>query len=306
MGVEEPSVRQEPHLPRHQSVKVLAWVARASWLALAPLVGGPLSDALTSHSPSVRVVVLTLAWTGWGFGLVATLVPHPIGCTLVRVLAPGALAIAAWAARGSDLAAPWRTAAVLASIGVMFVMLSAEFGEWCVNGPAYPNERRFLLRSNAALLVGPLPISVALVIAGVVSGPIAIAARAWILGSVLTVVGAAVVFVLSRSLHALSRRFVVFVPAGFVLHDLAVLREPVLFVKRSIETMRAAPADTDSLDLTNGAPGLAIEVLLREKVDVTLIDPRTGVATPGATARFLITPTRPGRVLAEAKRRRVA
>lgn len=274
-------------------------------MAAAPLIGRPMSDALATHSSPVRLVVLVLVWAGWGVGLVATLVPHPIGCTAARVLGPGALVAGGWAASQSSIASGWRIGAVLVGVLIMFVVLGADFGEWCVNGPAYPNERRFLLRPPAALLVGPLALSVALVLAGLAAGPIALAARAWVVGAVLAVVGAGVVWLLSRSLYALTRRFVVFVPAGFVVHDFSVLREPVLFVRRVIESIRAAPADTDSLDLTNAAPGLALEVLLFEKVDVTVLDQRTGVGTPGGTARFLFAPTRPGRVLAEARRRRL-
>ena len=276
------------------------------WLVAAPVIGRPVSDALSSHSTPVRFVVLVLLWAGWGVGLVATLVPHPIGCTAVRVLGPGALVVGGWAAVQSPVGSGWRIGAVLVGVLVVFVVLGADFGEWCVNGPAYPNERRFLLRPPAALLVGPLALSVALLLAGLVAGPLALAARAWVVGAVLAVVGAGLVWLLSRSLYALTRRFVVFVPAGLVVHDFSVLREPVLFVRRVIETIRAAGADTDSLDLTNGAPGLALEVVLFEKVDITVLDQRTGVGTPGGTARFLVTPTRPGRVLAEARRRRLA
>jgi hypothetical protein len=110
--------------------------------------------------------------------------------------------------------------------------------------------------------------------------------------------------VLARALHGLSRRWIVFVPAGMVLHDPMALTEPVLFEKRVIETIRPAPADTDSLDLTQGAPGLALELILLEKVPMTLAKPRRR-GQPGASARLLFTPTRPGLVLREAATRRV-
>ena len=285
---------------------VFAWAVRLSWAILPFAMGTAFAAAVAEHSKPVRFVGFVIAWAIWGGGLLATLVAHPLCCTVLRVLSPAVIAAALWAGVNADGRTGWRIAGVIAAAVVCFLAGSASFGEWCVNGPAYPNERRFLLRPAAALLIGPLALAAILVDLGVLAGPLLLAAKAWILGGVVTVVGGGAAWVLARSLHALSRRFVVFVPAGFVLHDLAVLRDPVLFPRRLVETIRAAPGDTDSLDLTNGAPGLALEAVLTEKVELTLLDVRTKTALPGATARFIFTPTRPGRVLAEAGRRRFA
>jgi hypothetical protein len=97
----------------------------------------------------------------------------------------------------------------------------------------------------------------------------------------------------------------VFVPAGVVLHDPVALLEPALFVRKVIEGLRPALADSDSLDLTKGALGLALELVLTEKVPMTLAKPGQIGGDQGSSARLLFTPTRPGQVLAEAARRRV-
>ena len=285
---------------------LISWAVRAVWISLPFTVGPALSVSLESHSRTVGLVALTLSWAVWGSGLVATLLAHPVGCTGLRVISVGVLGVACWAAIVVDGRILSRMAAIGASLALLFVVGSASFGEWCVNGPAYPNERRFLLRPSAALLVGPVPIAAVFLNVGMVAGPLLLASRAWVLGSISILLGWPLVWLLSRALWALSRRFVVFVPAGFVLHDFSVLREPVLFPKRVIEIIRAAPNGTDALDLTNGAPGLALEAVLLEKVEVTLLDVRKKTATPGATARFIFTPSRPGRVLVEAKARRLA
>jgi hypothetical protein len=97
----------------------------------------------------------------------------------------------------------------------------------------------------------------------------------------------------------------VFVPAGLVLHDSIALVDPVLFRRQSIDVLRPAPAGSDSLDLTQSAPGLALELLLLESVDLTLVKPGSRSGTSGRSARLLFTPTRPSAVLAQARERRI-
>jgi hypothetical protein len=240
-------------------------------------------------------------WAVWAAILLATLVPRPIGLTALRTAAPAALVAAIAAAFGghvSPLALGWT--AVTAAVA-----LAPETSIPFVNGAAYPNERRYPLRVPGPLLLGLLPLSWALVVAGVVAGPLLLAARQWVVGGVALVAGGAAAFFLSRSLHLLSRRWVVFVPAGLVLHDPMSLTDPVLFLKNTVEALRPAPADTDSLDLTQRAPGLALELLLKEKVAMVLAKPRDPMGEAGRSARLLFTPTRPGRVLAEARARRL-
>ncbi len=281
------------------------WMLRLSWALVAVAIAFSLAPALKEVSAPVRIVSLLMAWTLWGFGLLATFVPHPIGLVGLRCTVPLLLAGPAWAMQ-SD-----RTGGVIRSIGlvigllVSLVVMHNETGHFCVNGPAYPNERRFLLRPSVPVLTIAAPLSAILVSASVVAGPLFLAAKHWLLGALSVLVGAGFVFVLARSLYGLARRFIVFVPAGVVLHDYAALREPVLFRRQVVETIHAAAADTDSLDLTIGASGLAIEFLLREKIELArLVGPRDRVGESGATARFLAVPTLPGRLLTEAASRR--
>jgi hypothetical protein len=79
----------------------------------------------------------------------------------------------------------------------------------------------------------------------------------------------------------------------------------VFFKRPIIEVLRPAPADTDSLDLTARAPGLALELVLREKEPVMLITPGRRANQPGNVGRLLFTPTRPGALLAAAGTRRI-
>ena len=59
---------------------------------------------------------------------------------------------------------------------------------------------------------------------------------------------------------------------------------------------RCPPAGSDSLDLTQRAPGLALELVLWEKVSLVLVRPGRLAGDSGSSARLLFTPTRPGLV----------
>jgi hypothetical protein len=261
------------------------------------LAASDLAGALDSRSTTVQRVLAIGLWAGWGVGLLATLAPHPLGLTYLRVVTPLAVVAAIWS--GGPLA-------IVATLAAGAVVFAPATGRYLVNGPAYPNERRFPLRTPGALLAGLLPLAWVLAVGPVTAGALLLAARRWVAGGVTLAVGAALSALLLRAIHTLSRRWLVFVPAGVVLHDPLALADPVLFQRASIEIMRLAPADTDSLDLTQRSPGLAVELLLTEKVPMTLVKPGNRLGEQGSSARLLFTPTRPGAVLAEARTRRLS
>ena len=158
------------------------------------------------------------------------------------------------------------------------------------------------------LLLGPLPVAWAVVVGAPSVGVLLLAARSWVLGLVVLGVGGGLAVVAARSLHGLARRWVVMVPAGLVLHDPMSLVDPVLFGRQVVESLHAAPSGSDSLDLTQRAGGLALELVLTEKVPMVLVRPGrrgAGGSEAGASARLLFTPTRPGAVLADAAGRRI-
>ena len=275
---------------------IVPWVLRAAWLALPFSAGPALEGALDDLSSPVRWVAAVLLWGGWAVGVLAVLLPRPVGLTAVRVLAPASLAAAVWA--GSPLGA------VVPAVATV-VALAPEAGAWFVNGAAYGYERRYLLRVPGPLLLGPVVLAWALLVAGVVTGPLLLAARAWMAGGVAVVVGAPLVVVLWRALHSLSERWAVLVPAGIVLKDHLALVDPVLFRRVDVEVLQPAPADTDAADLTARAPGLAVEASLVDAYDVLRVEPGRRPPQPGKLRRFLFTPTRPGALLADARERRI-
>lgn len=280
---------------------LLPWALRAAWVVL-PLTAGPsLAAALDGHSRPVQLVASSALWAGWAALVTATLVAHPVSLTALRVAAPAALTAALMAAVDGQ-ASGWAVGSTALAVVLAFL---PETGARYVNGPAYPDERRLPLRVPGPLLLGILPLAWVLAVGAPVGVLLLLACRRWVAAGLLAVVGLPVAGLLMAAMNNLSRRWVVFVPAGLVLHDPIALADPVLFRRQIIEVLRPAPADTDSLDLTQRAPGLALELVLTEKVPMILMRPGTRIGESGSSARLLFTPTRPGEVLGEAAARRI-
>lgn len=281
-----------------------AWPARVTWLAL-PLVCGPaVGDALADASRPVQVVASAGSWAIWLAVLVATLVPTTVSLTALRIAAPGA-AVAASAALVVTGAGGWSIAGLAAALATALVALAPETAEVFVDGSSYGDERRLPLKVPAALLAGPAELAWAAVVAGVAAGPLLLAARQWAAGAAALVLGVVLARWGVRVLHVLSRRWLVFVPAGVVVHDPLTLVDPVLLRRGTVAALRPAPADTAALDLTAGAAGLAVEVRLTEAVSLLTVAPRRRPAELQEVTALLVTPARPGRVIAEARRRRL-
>lgn len=286
-----------------KSQTLIVWALRATW-AVLPVVAGPALDAaLSGRSGPVQVTVSTGLWLAWAAGLVATLVPTTVALTVIRLLAPGAVAAALWAWIAG--ASSGRTAlAVAGACLVVLLAMSAELGRMFVQGSAYGDEARFPLRPPAWLLA-VLPLLWAIMAAGVVAGPTLLAARQWIAGGAAIAAGWPLALLFARRLHRLSGRWLVIVPAGIVLHDDMALADTLLLRRAQVRRVTLARVDTDATDLTVGAVGMAVEIDLAEVVALApardRLQPDRRV-TPAEA--MLVSPTRPGAVLAECALRR--
>ncbi|HEY6532824.1 MAG TPA: hypothetical protein VIY72_11000, partial [Acidimicrobiales bacterium] len=186
------------------------WATAVVWVVL-PLAAGPsFGDALDDCSRAVQLTATVGLWVLWAAGLVASLVPSTVSLTAIRVLAPASVAAAAWAALvvpdGAD--APEAVALGVTALASV-IALSAPVGDRFVNGSSYGDERRMPLRPPGVLLLGPIELTWLAVVAGAVAGPLLLAARVWVVGAVLLIVGWAVAAVGLRILHALARRWLV-------------------------------------------------------------------------------------------------
>src|SRR5690606_12614568 len=154
---------------------------------------------------------------------------------------------------------------------------------------------------------GPVPVAWALAAAGLVVGPLLLAAEQWVLGGIALVVGLPVVVAVALRLHVFSRRWLVFVPAGVVVHDPLAMAEPVLLQRHLLRRIGPAEADATadgSLDLTGGALGLALELRTAEPFEVGRRQGRETVETTGVPA-VLVTPGRPATTLEIAAERKL-
>jgi hypothetical protein len=275
------------------------WLARVAWLTLPATTGAALGDALDGRSDPVVAVAVGLAWATWAAVLLALLVPRPPGLVLFRVGAAAALAATAWAAVVAG-GPGWVVAAAVPAV----ISLLPAVGEWQVNGAAYGDERRYLLRVPGAVLLGPLALAAVVAAGGIVAGPLLLAARQWVVGGLALVAGWPAAYVAGRALAGLTRRWVVLVPAGLVVKDDSTLLDPLLFRRPDIARLGPAPADTPAVDLTAGAFGLALELRLATPYKVVRVGPDRR-PVPDQLEALLVTPTRPGALVADAARRRI-
>jgi hypothetical protein len=235
------------------------WLVRLAWASLPLTAGSAAGDALAGWSTAPRTLAEVLLWAAWVTSLLALLAPHPIGLTVLRVVAPAFVVLAAIVAvtQSAD-AAPAVVALVAMIVAAMLVIGLPAVSFACANGVAYGDERRYPLRTPPVLWLGPLPAAPLLVAAGLAGGPLLLADGRLVTGIITLVLGFLVAALAARSLHSLSGRWAVLVPAGLVLVDSMTLPDPVLFPRERILSLGAMPrrvAPTGALDLRLGARG---------------------------------------------------
>jgi len=276
------------------------WPLRILWFALPFYFGFGMGEMLETRSGAVSTVAEIGLWFGWFVGLVTLMAPSTVSLTVLRVLSPIAPvgfglaaivqgdfgALAALALGGSAL-----------TCGVSFL---PTVGDQMVNGSAYGAERRLALRPPAGALVGPVQVTWIAAAVSLCTGPLLLAAKQWVVGGLAVALGAITLQWAARILHQLARRWVVFVPVGFVVHDYYVLAESLLLQRKSIVELGPAPSQpVGAADISAGALGLALQVELVEPVPIALRNRQKMAAT--STPRLIFTPSLPGRLLAEAR-----
>ena len=275
------------------------WWPRLLWLAVAATGAWSIGDAVEPRSAGLRSTIVIVAWLAWGVGVVALVVPSTLALTAMRMLTALACGAALVSWIGGASPAAGATFVVGALLCALFVG-GADFGQCCVQASAYGDEHRFLLRPPAAFL---LPVAIAGVLwVGVVhAAALLLGAAMWAAGAVAAALAILLTWLLVPRFNALARRWLVVVPAGFVVHDQVVLAETLMVPRPDVVSIDLALAGTEAADLTGPAAGHAVEFGLRTMATATLAPTK---AAPRGTAlhlqSFLVAPTRPGAVLAAA------
>jgi hypothetical protein len=244
---------------------VSVWCARLTWALLPVSTGVALGDALNGWSTGPARLAAVMLWAAWTLGLIALLAPRPWGLTAMRVVAPATVVI--------TVCTIWSTSAASATLAVTSAVVAAAFAlsapvaQAAGNALAYGDEIRFPLRIPLALFFGPVPLAVVLIAGGASLGPLLLANEQYVAGVVLSIVGIGLAFVLAKSLHSLSVRWLVLVPAGLVVVDPLALIDPVLMRREQIlgvERLVRTRSEAGFLDLRLGTAAGTIGIALLE------------------------------------------
>jgi hypothetical protein len=285
------------------------WILVAVWVSLPLTAGSAAADALDGWSTAPQVVAAVLLWAAWAAGLLAVIVPRPVGLTAIRAVAPLCSTAAIVAVLATDVGAAAAVAAVVATLAASALAARPAIAFAAVNSVSYGDESRYPLHVPPALFLAPLPLARLALGAAIVSGPLLLADERWVPGALALVAGVPLAVVLSRILHGLSERFVVLVPAGFVVVDPFTLSDPVLCVRERIVSLHAAgpapPPRPELVDLRLGATIGTVAVAIDEPAELfrTGRTRRTTVTT--RADELWVAPLRRRELLLEAAQRRI-
>jgi hypothetical protein len=287
-------------LPRSIERRI-AWVLLALWVGVLWFGDASIGSAADGGVADVTRIAGGALWL---VGVAALAVPAVVTLTVARAVVPVAVpaAAVAWIAGADPVdAIPFLAIATLAAL----VVGSAELGRAFVQASAYGDEDRYLLRPPLAYLLATA-ITWAVWAACLLAGPMLLAHRRWVLGGILTAAAIAIAAWSLPRWHRLARRWFVLVPVGVVVHDHLVLAETLMLRRQELLGLHLAPAGTDALDLTGPASGHALEMLIHAPATAILAatpaEPRGKVVH---VTGCLISPSRPGRLLAAARDRKL-
>ena len=289
---------------------VSRWAPALIWLSLPLTAGTSFAHALDQRSAPVTLTAAIGLWSIWVIGLIAALAPSSVSLTTIRIVMPASVAAAAWAAilapNGADVAESF----ALGITSMCAVLsLSAPVGYTFINGSSYGDEQRFPLRPPGPVVLGPLELVWVAMVASVLAGPLLLAAKQWIPGAIITVLAVGLCVVGARALHQLSKRWLVFVPAGLVLVDRTSLLDALLVQRHVVSSIGVAEEDSVAIDLSAGAIGPQVELRL-STTDAIIPTParrdRHKMIEPLDVDAVRFTPSRSGWVLDAAKERRLS
>ena len=284
-------------MPNLRIATGLLWSMRIL-VGCLPFVGAGVGALLETRSTAIQIVGTVLAWLIWGLIVLASFISHPISLTVLRMGTPVVASFLVFIA-ATDQGSTLQVINAAIGFAVLLISFSAEIGSIYVQASAYGDERRFLLRPPVAF-VAPVAISVVIVDFFIIATPMFFAAQIWLAGVISLIGLAACITFMAPRIHQLSRRWLVFVPAGFVVHDEIVLSINLMIKKQELVDIQLARDDTQAADLSALTWGVPLELSFNKTLDVSLtaIGARhlKTVSAIHATS-IIIAPSRPGTVL---------
>ena len=270
------------------SDKLLKLIPAAIWVLLAVLTLWRLSDT----GAELSLFTAVIAWALWFVVFVALLVPATVGLTIVFIAIPVVAAIVGLTNNTVD------PAILIAGVAIPFVIVWTPAGDYMINGSSYGSEKRFLLKPTVLMsILFPVLTTLSALFAGFLISTAA--QNQWVIAAILAIPTIAAVYVAARVIHQGFSRWLVFVPAGVVIHDPYLLKISAMTRKPNASHLTTARADTDgpeTTDLTGGATGYRSHLVTREPIP---LDFRNGENIESNSITFA--PLRPGAVLREAR-----
>ena len=244
------------------------WVARAAWVALA-LVPHGIAPTLASHGRSAQLVFTLAAWALWGLGTLAIFWLSPYSLSALRLVAPLATAglvgflfasLSTYAEVAlSDVA--WPLVGVAIAVLAFVCIFLPAFGLLHVQASAYGDEKRLLLRVPAAQ-IAPIAVSYLVMVAFPVATLFALGGEVWWLAALCLVPTVLIFRVIPKRLHRFSRRWLVVVPAGVVVHDELLLAETFMVRTTAVTRVELNATSGEALNLTGDIAGVRRHMVL--------------------------------------------
>lgn len=244
------------------------WVARVAWVALALIPSG-IAPTLASHGRSSQVVFTLGAWALWGLGTLAIFWLSPYSLSTLRMVAPLAAAglvgfVFASLSTFNEVAfgdVAWPLVGVAVAVLALVCIFLPTFGSLHVQASAYGDEKRLLLRVPAAQ-VAPIVVSYVVMVAFPVATLFAVGGEVWWLAALCLVPSVFLFRVVVKSLHRFSRRWLVVVPAGVVVHDELLLAETFMVRTSSVTRVELSATSGEALNLSGDVAGVRRQMML--------------------------------------------
>lgn len=254
-----------------------------------------LASSLETANAGPRVLAQVSLWALWAVLLLCVALPSSMSLTAVRLVAPAHSAIVGIVALADPN--PASIVALVISIATSVIVFMAEVGAFFVQRSAYGDELRFPLRPPTPMIVVQT-LTWLLWVGSAVVGSLALVNEAWVAGGILVAISVLGLAWLPPRFHRLSRRWLVRVPAGLVIHDHVLLAETAMFSRSAVVATDIVSDIEDAADLSGGGRSAAVRITLTDFDTVVLA---ATADQPGGRAihvrSLVVRPSRPGRTI---------